>query len=786
MSEEPRQPQDNNLSNNSIDERIAQENIKKYLHENAEKIKPRQNGLRGFMAANRGTVVAVMAIFVIVLGTFVGFAVRQNSDQGTKLAQKEEMPEIERKVDYSTIDSDGDNTITEADEDAELYKIIDDTGYSSYSDSDDEQDPFVKDELEETPPSNDGYVDDDLGDTTIPEGGDQPYPSTSRDDDDQSPDSASDPGLPDEGTPTDEVKLSDNLTGDDVITSDITLASWNVHSPNSASNVSSGTKSIAEKAEIIGFQEMHHPSNRKAMRDALLCSSCKYSGYVKDYTSSGSSPSSVAIIWSRDRFSLNQSGYYKVSSRIASVPISAKWIGWVKLRDRKTGKLFYVLNTHTVASVDSSGKPNSQTIRVNNYIQHMDILTAKLRTFKQENIPIFITGDFNVNYRYDSRVQHKDFPYKRLGDIGIRSNWRIFEPLASNGISKDAETHGSGTRLIDYVWSLDRPDVKPTSTSIGPKYGSDHRVVYMDVNLLSKGQASLLSESPEVESETPEQADSGGNTANNPGSTLDVRFGSWNVYIYNNSGNVVSGVKKLMGEVDILGLQEAGPFDNTLDSKVACSSCDYDIYPVGKTTARKVPIVWNKKKFEALDRGTIPGGIQDGKQKWIVWIKFQEKDSGKVFYYLNTHFPHKSFLVRNGKEYILGNVDGKAWQKTMSVLVGKVKQIRNDNLPIFISGDINFDYRRDNCSQVYTPCRALSKELSIKSGWEYLDLKGVPNGTGTADSTRLIDYIFSWKKPYITYSSMRILYGSGAGGWSGSDHKPLRLSLTIGRQPDGL
>lgn len=105
----------------------------------------------------------------------------------------------------------------------------------------------------------------------------------------------------------------------------------------------------------------------------------------------------------------------------------------------------------------------------------MDTLTSMVKGFQGEKIPVVALGDFNVNYRYDKNVQYKDFPHVRLRSLGLKSNWEL---LSLSGISSSAGTHGSGSRLIDYVW-LWGPTTKPVSSSIGGTYGSDHRAVYL-------------------------------------------------------------------------------------------------------------------------------------------------------------------------------------------------------------------------------------------------------------------------------------------------------------------
>ncbi len=261
----------------------------------------------------------------------------------------------------------------------------------------------------------------------------------------------------------------------------ITVASWNTLFSNKTP-LATGAKSIGAKADVIGFQEVHwvDKTHMYSLRDNFICNSCQFDGYMDSYkqTSSGSRPASLTIAWKKSRFSEINSGYKSVYSKdAADGEGSSKWITWVKLKDKKTADSFYVVNTHTVASIESKGKPNSDKDRVALYKKHMDVLTSFLKSLQRENIPIIVLGDFNVNYRYDKTAKYKDFPYVRLGQLGFRSNWDL---LNLSGIAASASTHGSGSRLIDYAW-LWGPDAKAVATSIGSKYGSDHHTVYFSV-----------------------------------------------------------------------------------------------------------------------------------------------------------------------------------------------------------------------------------------------------------------------------------------------------------------
>ena len=267
------------------------------------------------------------------------------------------------------------------------------------------------------------------------------------------------------------------------------------------------------------------------------------------------------------------------------------------------------------------------------------------------------------------------------------------------------------------------------------------------------------------------------NIPTNTSSSVNLTLGSWNVYLANKK-DVPGNIKSILKNVDTLGIQEAAKFGDAIAKKIACSSCAYGMYPTGKGTPKKVAILWNKSKFTLLSSGFKALSTQDGKKKYVVWVKLRDKSSQKVFYVLNSHYP---FNATTTKGTLQNDADGRAYKTHMENMVRKVRELQKQGLPIFLTGDINADYRTDKCTAQALPCRSLSRDLDMKSGWEYMKLKGMGKTTGTASSTRIIDYVFSYVKDYITYKAMDIIYGGKGKGWGGSDHKPIALKLTIGK-----
>ena len=110
------------------------------------------------------------------------------------------------------------------------------------------------------------------------------------------------------------------------------------------------------------------------------------------------------------------------------------------------------------------------------YRQHMAALKSMVSEFRAKGVSIFVTGDFNVNYRRDAIVRDPAFPYVNMAEVRVEAS---YESLGMPPIG----THGGGTRLIDYVSHLRRNVVTPLSQQVLRGYTSDHRPVLVEYQL---------------------------------------------------------------------------------------------------------------------------------------------------------------------------------------------------------------------------------------------------------------------------------------------------------------
>jgi hypothetical protein len=244
---------------------------------------------------------------------------------------------------------------------------------------------------------------------------------------------------------------------------------------------------LANEVDILSLQEMASAERRTGVRAALVdCENCGFEMFVPD---GGPVPAGTPILYRRDRFALLASGSLKVTEDTyvgergaGPSTIRAKYVNWVRLKDLESNRLLYVFNNHTVPTVQkSSGGPNDLVRRQEIYRKHMAGLTRLITGLRAETGGmVFVTGDFNVNFRTDRRVATSYFPYAALGRLKIRAGYqRLSEPAIGTHILPS----GFDKRLIDYVSIFDHSAFVPVSQLIIKTFASDHRPTLLTLSV---------------------------------------------------------------------------------------------------------------------------------------------------------------------------------------------------------------------------------------------------------------------------------------------------------------
>lgn len=188
---------------------------------------------------------------------------------------------------------------------------------------------------------------------------------------------------------------------------------------------------------------------------------------------------------------------------------------------------------------------------------------------------------------------------------------------------------------------------------------------------------------------------------------LDLKIGSYNIR-YDNEGDRENGdswddrlpviVSLLEWEdVDVFGAQEV-LVDQLDDMKEKLK--DYDAYGVGRDDGKEkgefAPVFYKTDKFTLLDSGDFwlsetpekpSKGWDAALPRICSWVKLEEKDTGKKFWFFNLHMDHVGIQAR---------------EKSSELVVEKIKEMAGDETA-FLTGDFNVDQN----NEIYTTRGAL-------------------------------------------------------------------------------
>lgn len=269
-------------------------------------------------------------------------------------------------------------------------------------------------------------------------------------------------------------------------TAALRIVSFNTASTlRTAAAVKDVTAIADTKADVIALQEMASAERRAQVRAALVdCDTCGYDMFAPE----GAGPASTPILYRKDRFRLMASGSVKATAATYVGPRGAgpstlqpRYVNWVRLKDRTTRRQVYVINNHAVSSVQArDGGANTLKKRLTVYRKHMVALAELVTQLRATGGTIFVTGDFNVNFRKDRVVATPIFPYVELGKVDVHAS---YERLGEPALGTHVLPSGYDLRLIDYVSILDHRAVVPVSQEIIMGLKSDHRPILVEVGL---------------------------------------------------------------------------------------------------------------------------------------------------------------------------------------------------------------------------------------------------------------------------------------------------------------
>lgn len=193
---------------------------------------------------------------------------------------------------------------------------------------------------------------------------------------------------------------------------------------------------------------------------------------------------------------------------------------------------------------------------------------------------------------------------------------------------------------------------------------------------------------------------------------------------------------------------------------------EYGVIGVGRDNGvdagEHMAIFYRKERVELLDWGTfwlsdtpdVPSRGWDAMcRRTCTWAKFRHISTGKHFVHLNTHLDHAGVEAR---------------REGLRLIANKVKEMFEEQTPIFLTGDFNIP-TDDDAFEVLKPMFEDAREVAPVS-----DHRPTFNGWGKKEL--VIDHIFVRGAKAHTF---RVLCDENYGAPYISDHYPIVLSATI-------
>jgi endonuclease/exonuclease/phosphatase family metal-dependent hydrolase len=215
---------------------------------------------------------------------------------------------------------------------------------------------------------------------------------------------------------------------------------------------------------------------------------------------------------------------------------------------------------------------------------------------------------------------------------------------------------------------------------------------------------------------------------------------------------------------DVFGVQEAFNFQIKFIEE---NFTDYDSFGVGRDNGKSegefMSIFWNKKTVKMIKGGTFwlsetpekPSmGWDAACKRTATWALMKDKNTGKLFYFVNTHLDHKGAEAR---------------RKGLELIVSRIDEINPKGYPMILTGDFNI--KPDNEALVGLEQRMQSaRKIAPKT-----DNNATFNNWGKAKSDMVIDYIYvSGFSACPEYHTITEKYGT----WKYvSDHYPIYAKL---------
>ena len=215
---------------------------------------------------------------------------------------------------------------------------------------------------------------------------------------------------------------------------------------------------------------------------------------------------------------------------------------------------------------------------------------------------------------------------------------------------------------------------------------------------------------------------------------------------------------------DVFGVQEAFDFQIRF---IEDNFTDYDCVGVGrdngKSEGEHMSIFWNKKTIKMIKWGTFwlsetpekpSKGWDAACKRTATWALMKDKNTGKMFYFVNTHLDHRGSEAR---------------RQGLNLIVSRIDEINQKGYPMVLTGDFNM--KPDDAALTGLEQRMQSaRKIAPKT-----DNHATLNLWGKGKADMVIDYIYvSGFSACPEYHTVNEKYGQ----WKYiSDHYPVYAKL---------
>jgi endonuclease/exonuclease/phosphatase family metal-dependent hydrolase len=210
------------------------------------------------------------------------------------------------------------------------------------------------------------------------------------------------------------------------------------------------------KLQLVGLQEVRKNQYQHILDSARLGSG--YGIFPKNYAAAGYAAQNP-VVWNKSRFALVDSG----SKVIPGPHVLGGWYAssnvQVELRDKETGQLFFLINTHeTVGTTAADAK--SRYVSAKNRV-------AYLKTLAKKGLPIFMTGDYNSSDHmpqkqpvYQNNFQNTAYCLFTKNTV-MRNSYNVLHGIAGcpqrNSLGVDHVYVSKGVQVQKYDYSSAQP-----------------------------------------------------------------------------------------------------------------------------------------------------------------------------------------------------------------------------------------------------------------------------------------------------------------------------------------